>query len=41
MKEQARLPIIGDDQVLVGCPDSSSIVKCGLACSSALLPYYS
>ena len=40
MKEQARLPV-GDDQVLVGCPDSMNIVKCGPACSSALLAYYS
>ena len=30
MKKQARLPI-GDDQVLVDYPDSTIIVKCGLA----------
>ena len=40
MKEQVRLPI-GDNQVVVGCTDSMSIVKCGLACSSALLADYS
>ena len=42
VKEQVRLPIpVGDDQVVVGCTDSMSIVKCGLACSSALLADYS
>ena len=37
MKEKARLPV-GEDQV--SCPDSISIVKCGLACSRALLADY-
>ena len=40
VKEQVRLPI-GDDQEVVGCTDSMSIVKCGLAYSSALLVDYS